>query len=128
MARTFLIFAELVATYLFVSTIQVAESMHWWSWALPLALLLLIVINSVWFTRLAAWAIFAGAFFALLTVLSAFTLRWRLEDHFNPVPFYRAMAMYTCMVYASLGQIKMYASSLSPSSPAADADQRNGRS
>lgn len=109
MTRGLLIFAELVATYLFVSTIQLAEAMHWWAWALPLALLLLIVTNSIWFNRLVTWLIFSGAFFSLMVVLSAFTLRWRLEHDFNPVPFYRAMVMYGCMVYASLGQIKMNA-------------------
>jgi hypothetical protein len=109
MARGVLIFCELVATYLFVSTIQLSEAMHWWAWALPLVLLLLIVVNSIWFTRLGTWVIFSGAFFALLVVLSAFTLRWRLEKNFNPMPFYRAMIMYGCMVYASLGQIKMNA-------------------
>ena len=109
MSRGILIFAQLTATYLFVSTVQLSESMHWWSWALPLALLLLIVINSIWFSRFTTWVIFSGAFFALLVVLSAFTLRWRLEDHFDSVPFYRALVMYACMVYASLGQIKLNA-------------------
>jgi hypothetical protein len=107
--RAFLIFAQLAATYLFISSVRVGGALPWWGWAVPLTVLLLIVINAIWFTRFVAWMIFSGAFFALLVVLSAFTLRWRLEDHFSSVPFYRAMGMYACMVYASLGQIKMNA-------------------
>ena len=109
MGRAFLIGAQLAATYLFITSVRVATSTSWWGWAAPLTLLLLIVVNSIWFTRLVAWMIFSGAFFALLVVLSAFTLRWRLETHFGSEPFYKAMGMYTCMVYASLGQIKMNA-------------------
>ena len=105
--RAFLLGAQLAATLLFIYTVRVPQAMAWWSWAVPLGLLLLIVVNSIWFTRFSAWVIFSGAFFSLLVVLSAFTLRWRLEDRFSSAPFYQAMGMYACMVYASLGQIKM---------------------
>jgi hypothetical protein len=107
MGRTFLIGAQLTATLLFVSTVRPASSLHWSAWAMPLVLLLLIVINSIWYTRFIAWVIFSGAFFALLVVLSAFTLRWRLENAFSSAPFYRALGMYTAMVYTSLAQIKL---------------------
>ena len=107
MARVLLIGAQLSATLLFVSGVRPAAAEHWSSWAVPLVLLLLILINSFWFTRLVAWIIFAGAFFALLVVLSAFTLRWRLESGFTPWPFYRSIFMYAAMVYTSLGQIKI---------------------
>ncbi len=109
LGRAVLIAAQLTATFLFISTVRIASSLAWWGWAMPLALLILIVVNSIWFTRLWAWLIFSGAFFSLLVVLSAFTLRWRLDDHFSSAPFYKAMGMYTCMVYTSLGQIKMNA-------------------
>jgi hypothetical protein len=107
--RARLIAAQVIATLLFVTSVSIATSPSWISWAVPLVLLLLIVVNSIWFTRFVAWLIFAGAFFALLSVLSAFTLRWRLEKGFQPAPFYRSLGMYAAMVYASLGQIKMNA-------------------
>jgi hypothetical protein len=114
MGRAFLIAAQLTATLLFITTARVAGAYHWSAWAVPLALLLLIVVNSIWFTRFVSWIIFAGAFFALLTVLSAFTLRWRLERGFDSGPFYRGLGMYTAMVYASLAQIKMNSRRSSP--------------
>lgn len=107
MGRAFLIGAQLTATLLFITSVRMADATHWIAWAMPLGLLLLIVINSIWFTRLVSWVIFAGAFFSLLTVLSAFTLRWRLEDGFSSAPFYRSLGMYAAMVYASLAQIKL---------------------
>lgn len=77
------------------------------SWAVPLVLLMLIIVNSIWFTRFVSWVIFAGAFFCLLVVLSAFTLRWRLEPGFSAMPFYRSLGMYALFVYVSLAQIKI---------------------
>ncbi len=77
------------------------------TWLVPLLLLVLIVINSAWFTRFVSWVIFAGSFFCLLVVLSAFTLRWRLEPGFSPIPFYKALIMYSLFVYVSLAQIKI---------------------
>ena len=115
MGRGFLIGAQLAATLLFVTTVRISTASHWAGWAVPLALLLLIVVNSIWFTRMAAWVIFAGAFFSLLVVLSAFTLRWRLEPGFASGPFYRTLGMYAAMVYASLAQIKLNSKSGRPS-------------
>lgn len=77
------------------------------SWLVPLLLLILIIVNSIWFTRFVSWVVFAGAFFALLVVLSAFTLRWRLEPGFSALPFYRSFVMYALFVYVSLAQIKI---------------------
>src|SRR4051812_37447971 len=114
MGRKFLIAAQIIATVTFMSLVPRAGEAHWITWAAPLALLLLIVVNSIWFSRLGSWVIFCGAFSALLLILSAFTLRWRLETGFQPGPFYKAMGMYAAMVYASLAQIKLNAGPRAP--------------
>lgn len=102
---------QLLAALLFIyHTSRAAEGL-WLSWAVPLVLVLLIVVNSVWFTRFVSWVIFAGSFSCFLVLLSAFTLRWRLEPGFSSVPFYRAMVMYICFIYVSLAQIKILGSS-----------------
>ena len=107
MGRLFLITAQLTATVLFVWNAGSLSSQHWLAWFTPMVLIVLVVVNSFWFTRAVAWIIFAVAFFALLVILSAFTLRWRLEPGFHAAPFYRAMGMYTAFVYVSLAQIKI---------------------
>ncbi len=105
--RLFLIGAEVTAVVLFISSVSGGGEPHWSSWLVPLVLIGLLVVNSVWFSRLVSWLIFAGGFFALVIVLSAFTLRFRLEAGFEAAPFYRAMIMYAAFVYASLAQLKL---------------------
>jgi hypothetical protein len=117
MGRKILLVVQICATLLFISTFQANAGQNIWSWTVPLTILLLIIINSVWFTRFVSWLIFSLAFFALLTVLSAFTLRWRLEPAFSSGPFYRAMLMYTLFVYISLGQIKIIGGAKRESTP-----------
>jgi hypothetical protein len=107
MAKKILIGAQVLATLLFVTSYRINASTPWISWSVPLAILLLIVINSLWFSRFTSWLIFSLAFSGLMAILSAFTLRWRLETVFSSAPFYKAMAMYTLFVYISLGQIKL---------------------
>ena len=107
MAKKILIAAELAATLLFVGSYRIDANVPWVAWAIPLAILLLIVVNSLWFSRFTSWLIFSLAFSSLMVLLSAFTLRWRLEPAFSSAPFYRAMLMYTLFVYISLGQIKL---------------------
>ena len=107
MARKILIGAQVLAAALFAWSVDLRGDQPWIAWAVPLALILLIVVNSIRFTRLAAWVIFGGSFFCFLVLLSAFTLRWRLEPGFEAWPFYRAMLMYVTFVYISLGQIKL---------------------
>ncbi len=106
MRRKILIALQLLSVFLFIWHAQ--TSAQWSSWAVPLVLLLLIVVNSIWFTRFVSWVIFAGSFFCFLVLLSAFTLRWRLEPGFAALPFYRAMLMYCVFIYVSLAQIKMF--------------------
>lgn len=105
--RIVLLAAQILASVLFVSHYQANAGQHFVAWFMPLATLLLIIINSIWFTRFVSWLIFSLAFFGLLVVLSAFTLRWRLEPGMSAWPFYRAMLLYTTCVYISLGQIKI---------------------
>lgn len=107
MGKKVLIGMQMFATVLFIANYQTVVSPHWASWVVPLVLLLMVAINSVWFTRFVSWLIFSTAFFALLVCLSAFTLRWRLEPGFSAVPFYRAILLYTALIYISLGQIKI---------------------
>lgn len=107
MKKNILIGAQLLATALFIDHYQANVDQHWASWAVPLAMIICIAINSVWFTRFLSWVIFAVSFFCLMAILSAFTLRWRLQPGFAPMPFYKAMLMYTVFVYVSLGQIKI---------------------
>ena len=107
MAKKFLLGAQLLATILFVTSYRITTEGSWITWATPLCILLLIVVNSMWFSRFTSWLIFSLAFGGLLAVLSAFTLRWRLEPGFSSAPFYKAMLMYTLFVYISLGQIKL---------------------
>ncbi len=105
--RIILIVAQVLATLLFVSHYRANADQQRLSWLTPLVVLILIIINSIWFTRFVSWLIFAVSFFALMVVLSAFTIRWRLEPGFSPIPFYRAIFLYTMFVYISLGQIKL---------------------
>lgn len=104
--RVKLISLQVAAALLFAWHVNV-HSAQMISWLVPLLLLLLIVVNSIWFTRFVSWVIFAGAFFGLLVILSAFTLRWRLEPGFSSAPFYRSLIMYALFVYVSLAQIKI---------------------
>ncbi len=105
--NTRLIVYELTATVLFMWHTANIPDRTVLSSSVPLVVMLLIVVNSVWFTRLGSWVIFATSFFSFLVLLSAFTLRWRLENGFQPAPFYRAMAMYASFIYVSLAQIKI---------------------
>jgi hypothetical protein len=111
--RAVLLFFQILATVLFISSVGRVAGQPALSWIVPLALLILIVVNSVWFSRFASWLIFAGSFFSFLVLLSAFTMRWRLEKNFDAAPFYRSMIMYIAMVYVSLGQIKILGGSSS---------------
>lgn len=107
MARWILIGTQLLATGLFLTLLGERETISWVAWAVPLLLVFLVLINSFWFSRFVSWLIFAIGFFCFLVLLSAFTLRWRLEPGFNAMPFYRAIIMYAAFVYISLGQIKL---------------------
>ena len=97
--------AHAAAAVLFVWHLETAVTSHWASWAVPLALVFLVLANSIRTTRFASWLIFAIGFFGFLVVLSAFTLRWRLEPGFDAAPFYRAIGMYVAFVYISLGHL-----------------------
>ena len=127
MGRKFMIGAQVAATLLFIANVGRASSQNWLAWAVPLVTILLIVVNSVWFTRFVSWIIFSTSFFGLLVVLSAFTLRWRGETGFAPGPFYRTMAMYVAFIYVSLAQIKILGGG-SPASVSSDHPRANGES
>ena len=103
---------QVLSALLFVTHASTAQT-PWYTWALPLIVLILIIVNSVWFSRLVSWLIFSGAFFCLLVLLSSFTIRWRAEPGFYPIPYYRAMAMYALFIYVSLAQIKILGGSQS---------------
>lgn len=111
--RFFLIAAMMTATVLFTFQFKASPTLPIWPWAVPMLLVALVAINSIWFTRFIAWVIFSLAFFGFLVVLSAFTLRWRNEPGFDPLPFYRAMIMYIAFIYSSLAQIKLLGGSKS---------------
>ena len=95
-----------VVTVLFLAGLERNGAQPLLAWLVPMILLILVAINSFWFTRVVSWTIFAVGFFALLAVLSAFTLRFRTETGFNAMPLYRALGMYAGFIYISLGQIK----------------------
>jgi len=105
--RKILIAAQVLASLLFVSYYRANARQSFLAWIVPLTVLLLIIVNSVWFTRFTSWLIFSLSFFGFLVVLSAFTIRWRLEPGFSSWPFYRAILLYVTCVYISLGQIKI---------------------
>ncbi|OVE78452.1 hypothetical protein BVX98_00110 [bacterium F11] len=107
MGRVLMIGISLLATILFIMNFQRGSSEHWLSFIFPMILIILVIVNYLRFTRLISWLIFAGAFFSFLVILSAFTLRWRLEAGFDPVPFYQAIGMYVAFIYVSLAQIKI---------------------
>jgi hypothetical protein len=108
MAKNFLVFGQVLATVLFVTNYNSAVNGHWVGWAMPMLLIVLVAVNSMMPSRFLSWLIFSLGFMSLLMVLSAFTMRWRLEPGFSPAPFYRSMAMYLTFVYISLGQLKLY--------------------
>lgn len=108
MGRKILIAGQVLATILFVYHFDNAKGGHWAGWVVPMLLIVLVAFNSVRPNRFTCWLIFAIAFFCFLTVLSAFTMRWRAEPGFNSLPFYRAMGMYVLFIYVSLGQLKIY--------------------
>ena len=111
-ARTIIILAQVLVTVLYLINYQghtsTPDTKSFVLSLIPLALVGLIIINSFWCTRFVSWLIFSGAFFGFMITLSAFTLRWRLEPGFNTTPFYRSIIMYVCMVYISLGQMKLH--------------------
>jgi hypothetical protein len=122
MARRILIGGQVLVTVLFISHLQASRTGHWLGWFVPMVLLVLVVINSLRPTRFVCWLIFAVAFFCFLILLSAFTLRWRAEPGFSPIPFYRAMLMYVTFIYVSLGQLKLYVGGSTPT-PASGGQQ-----
>ncbi len=105
--RKFLLAGQILATLLFISHFHTNMNYGLAAWGVPLIVLLLIVVNSVWFSRFWSWLIFGIAFFGFLVVLSAFTVRWRTEAGMQAWPFYRAILFYATCVYISLGQIKI---------------------
>jgi hypothetical protein len=107
MAKKILLGAELMATFLFIGSYRINVNGPAVGWVMPLVILLLIVVNSVWFSRFTSWLIFALGFSGLMMILSAFTLHWRVQPVFSAAPFYKAMLMYALFVYISLGQIKL---------------------
>lgn len=98
---------QVLATVLFMATFNDSRGGHWLGWFVPMTLVALVGVNSIFPSRFISWVIFAVAFFGFLVVLSAFTLRWRGETGFKPLPFYRALGMYVTFVYVSLGQLKL---------------------
>lgn len=108
MGKFFLVLGQVLATVLFVTSFDASAGGHWLGWATPMLLIALVAINSMMPNRLLSWLIFSLGFMSFLVVLSAFTLRWRLEPGFSPAPFYRSMAMYVTFIYISLGQLKLY--------------------
>ncbi len=105
--RVSLITGQMLAAILFAVNFPFLSQGVWLAWFVPLLMVLLIAVNSFWFTRLASWIIFAVSFFAFLILLSAFTIRWRLEPGFHAGIFYRAILMYAVFIYVSLGQLKI---------------------
>lgn len=118
MARHILRFMQVAATVLFIATFNESRSGHWLGWFAPMTLVALVAVNSLFPSRFLSWVIFSLAFFGFLVVLSAFTLRWRLEPGFTPFPFYRALLMYVAFVYVSLGQLKLLVGASKGSAPA----------
>lgn len=113
--RATLIAIQLLATFLYINNFDRLSQGIWVAWFVPLLLLILIILNSFWFTRFVSWVIFSGSFFSFLVLLSAFTIRWRAEAHFQSGPFYQAILMYAAFIYVSLGQIKLLGGALPPS-------------
>ncbi|MFN0117396.1 MAG: hypothetical protein ACKVQC_03760 [Elusimicrobiota bacterium] len=107
MGRIILIVSQLASTVLFMYNYQKNLQNHFFSWVFPLCILILIIVNSVWFSRFVSWSIFSGGFFGFLVVLSAFTIRWRLQPGFDSTPFYRSIIMYVLFIYISLAQLKI---------------------
>lgn len=107
MWRFLLIAAQLSTTILYIWSFNEMSNSHPAAWMVPTLLIVLVIVNSIWSSRLLSWIIFSAAFFSFLVILSAFTLRWRLETGFSPYPFYRAILMYVAFVYVSLAQLKL---------------------
>jgi hypothetical protein len=119
MARQILRVMQVLATVLFIATFNESRAGHWIGWFAPMLLVAMVAVNSLFPNRFLSWLIFSLAFFGFLVVLSAFTLRWRVEPGFRPLPFYRALAMYVAFVYVSLGQLKLLVGGgAKPSDPA----------
>lgn len=104
-----LIVMYLLAAFFFAWQVRIHQNAPL-SWLVPLVLFILMIVNSIWFTRFVSWLIFAGSFFCMLVILSAFTLRWRLEPDFSSTPFYKSFIMYALFVYVSLAQLKILGS------------------
>ncbi len=115
-SRLLLIGAQVLAAVLFVYNFDRSGQSPWWAWLTPLAMVIFIIMNSIWFTRFISWVIFAVSFFAFMALLSAFTLRWRFEPGFNSMPFYMSIIMYVVFIYVGLGQLKILGGS-QPASP-----------
>jgi len=103
--RVLLILAQVGATVLFIINFEQSGHQHWAGLLVPMVLIVMVLINSFWISRFLSWCIFSLGFFSFLVLISAFTLRWRLESGFDAAPFYRAMTMYAAFIYVSLGHL-----------------------
>jgi len=117
MGRLFMIGSSLTATLLFIFNYELVETQHWSAVLIPMVLIILVVVNYLRFTRFVAWVIFSLSFFSFLVLLSAFTLRWRLESGFDAAPFYRTIIMHVAFIYVSLAQIKLLGSPITLENP-----------
>jgi len=73
---------------------------------LPLALWAGSFCNAWWRSRVVGWIFFSISFVCWMTVLGAFTLRWRTETHIEVGLFARALVLYGALAMAGLYQLK----------------------
>ena len=73
---------------------------------LPLALWSGSFCNAWLRSRVVGWVFFTFSFVCWMTVLSAFTLRWRTEARVETWLFARALVLYGALAMAGLYQLK----------------------
>jgi hypothetical protein len=73
---------------------------------MPLALWSGSFCNAWLRSRLVGWVFFTFSFVCWMTVLGAFTLRWRMEAHIETGLFARALVLYGALAMAGLYQLR----------------------
>lgn len=95
---------SLLATFLFIYGFGSLPNQIWLSWGVPIALVLLMVVNFLHFTRGVSWILVGGGIVALLCIgATAF-----MAGEFKDIHFIRSVLMYGAIIYVGWAQKNIF--------------------